>query len=186
MRHLVQLSPLMLLGAPLTEPPEPFRGDDGEGLLDLSWSHPDHGMQGKGLWPIVASDPPHDPATETPTDDLSNLAPDLASRTVTATRGKRALTPQEIAARRPPARTAQRGYLVLALHRLGKLAAVEAAVAAAGPEAALLWASATLFSEADPEIAAIAAVPSVSIDVAELFDLCDEIAADRRAARAAP
>lgn len=80
-------------------------------------------------------------------------------------------------------RTTLRAYLKMALSRMGKLEAVEAVISAAPAEARLLWNEAVTFSEADPELIAIAAHPSVKVNVGAVFDICDQIAVERRHAR---
>jgi hypothetical protein len=83
----------------------------------------------------------------------------------------------------PPApRTTLRAYLMIALDEAGKLAAVEAAVTAQGGAALLLWREAATFSEADPEIIALAT--ALQINRKAIWDRCDEIAEARRLARA--
>jgi hypothetical protein len=58
-------------------------------------------------------------------------------------------------------------WLRLALHDLGRLADVEAAVAQAGGATEVLWRSATTISRADPEVVAIG--QALTIDLDSLF-----------------
>ncbi|SFB92410.1 hypothetical protein SAMN05428997_1037 [Bosea sp. CRIB-10] len=83
-------------------PPE-LAGLDDASLADLSWvgAPLDALYGGYGYWPLEISDPDFDPATETLTDDLTDVTPVAGRKVATAKRSKRALTAEEIAARQP-------------------------------------------------------------------------------------
>lgn len=102
--HPVVLAPIALAGEPIPLPPD-FVGLTDAVLANFSasMSPPPVGYAGKGLWPLVASAPAFDRATETVTGqiDLASRKPDKATRTVTAVYGTRPLTADEIAALNP-------------------------------------------------------------------------------------
>ncbi|MCJ2080757.1 hypothetical protein [Methylobacterium sp. J-090] len=71
-------------------------------LRNLDATDARFGLRGTAFWPIVLTDPVYDAATETLTDEVLDRTVDASAFRVTANRGKRPLTPEEIAARRPP------------------------------------------------------------------------------------
>lgn len=77
----------------------------------------------------------------------------------------------------PPAsiepRSSHVAWIEAALAEIGKLEAVNAAVAAAGPVKLALWRRATTIKISDPDIAAIAA--AIKIDLTALFDRADAL-----------
>jgi hypothetical protein len=98
------------------------------------------------------------------------------------------MTPQEIASLPmadplpPPSqrpREIHAAWLRAALAEAGKLSAVNAAVAQAGPVKQALWEYATTLNDADTDIIAIAS--SLKIDLAALFDRAEAIRDTRQA-----
>jgi hypothetical protein len=97
--HRVDISTGALVGEPCNVP-DFLIGLAQISLDDLSWADPALGFEGQGLWPLEITDPTYDPATHTLTDSLTNRAVVNGRKVVTAKRGKRALTTDELAAYR--------------------------------------------------------------------------------------
>lgn len=176
--QLVNLADLALVGDPIPMPPE-FANLSEQVVSDFS-AHidpPPVGYAGRGLWPLVVSSPTFDPATEADTG-----VPDLASRTVDTQAGvvravsvKRALTPEEIAARNPVPSSVSAAQACLILEDDGLLAQVETIVAAM-PKVVQIWfARANTWERFNPYVMGIGLE----------LDLTDEALDDkfRRAAR---
>jgi hypothetical protein len=100
MHQLVDLAGPTAVGEPGPLPPE-LHGGEGEGLLDLSWMPAEYGYAGKGFWPLEPNDPTFDPAAETLGEPVT-YTPVISRKVVKVRHTKRALTSEEIDARKPP------------------------------------------------------------------------------------
>lgn len=72
-----------------------------EALRDLDGTDERFGLRGTAFWPVAVSDPAFDPDTQALTDEVTGLVIDKKVFRFTGTRGVRALTAEEIAARNP-------------------------------------------------------------------------------------
>lgn len=89
------------LSGPIGSLPYAVASWSDKALRDLDAVDPSFGLRGSAFWPVVVTDPAFDADKEALTDEIVDPQPDPAAFVVRATKGKRALTADEIAARQP-------------------------------------------------------------------------------------
>ncbi len=104
-------------------------------IRDCGWA----GHEGVGFWPEAVTDPALDPATEALTDEIVWAEPDEQTRTVTGARAKRALTPEEIAARQPRPRVMSKMQFIRLVQTAGGMTDALLAQAHAEPLLTPFW-----------------------------------------------
>lgn len=109
-----------VIAGPLGVAPYAVANWSDEDLRDLDRVDPSFGLSGLAYWPVTLTDPAYDPATETLTDEVSDLVAHPETFSVSGVRGKRSLTPEELAIRNPvPAEVSNvQGHAVLIMYGL--------------------------------------------------------------------
>lgn len=95
-------------------------------LRNLDGIDPSFGLKGSAYWPVVATDPTFDADKEALTDEIVDPQPDPVNFVVYGTRGKRPLTPEEVAARNPVTETISDRQFAQALAKQGVISQDEA------------------------------------------------------------
>lgn len=119
--------------------PEAVANWPAEAVRDLSETDPSFGLQDKAFWPAVVADPAVDADKEALTNEIVDPQPDPAAFVVRATRGKRVLTADEIAARQPKSLSLTKLAFVTLCQKAGGMTPTLYMQARKSPDFEYLW-----------------------------------------------
>lgn len=126
-----------------------------EALRNLDGADERFGLHGTAFWPVEVSDPTYDPDTQALIDEVTGLVIDKKGFRFTGTRGVRALTADEIAARNPVPDQVSAAQASIILNDDGLLDRVDAIVAGMHRSVQLWYARANFWERNSPYVVGI-------------------------------